>query len=250
METASTGRFIVYDTVLAPPVPQAPPLAPPTAADRERGLFDLLLRGQDRLTALLTDERELPGIIQQMLGLSVFGMAVHGLVVGLAAQFLAGCTTHLALGHAALWMPLAFPLAFLGAVCICLPSFYFYTQLAGLDASFRLVTAQALRAQATTSVLLLGVLPFYAAIALTCAVGIVDQADLVLLAGMALPFLTGLFGISAVHDGFLALARVLPITHARRGNVLGRLVLCWGAVYSVIAPVALYRISEALQKLL
>ena len=31
----------------------------------------------------------------------------------------------------ALWMPLAFVVAFLGALSICLPSFYFYTQLSG-----------------------------------------------------------------------------------------------------------------------
>ena len=133
-----------------------------------------------------------------------------------------------------------------GALCICLPSFYFYTQLSGLDASFRLVTAQALRAQATMSVLLLGVLPFYAAWLLGTVVGVFDEPGTALFAGMCLPFGVGLWGIRAVYRGFCDLAEHLPITHQRRGNFLQRLVLCWGGVYSVVAPVALYRLGEAL----
>jgi hypothetical protein len=212
-------------------------------------MFELILRGESRLHRVLRDEAGLPEVIQKLLALSVLGLAIHGLVLGVAAELLApipGKGAFYQAGHPVLWMPLAFVGAFLGALCICLPSFYFYTQLSGLDASFRLVTAQALRAQATTSVLLLGVLPFYAAWLLGTAVGLFDAANTALFAGFCLPFAVGLFGIRAVYRGFCDLAQHLPITHRRRGAFLQRLVLCWGAVYSTVAPLALFRLCEAL----
>ncbi|MDY7229690.1 hypothetical protein [Hyalangium rubrum] len=223
------------------PTPEAPPSPVP-------GMFDLILRGEMRLHRLLRDEAGLPEVIQKFLALSVLGLTIHGVVLGLAAELFA--PSHALgwyqTGHPVVWMPLAFIAAFLGALCICLPSFYFYTQLSGLDASFRLVTAQALRAQATMSVLLLGVLPFYTAWLLGTVVGVFDAPGTALFAGMCLPFAVGLLGIRAVYRGFCDLAEHLPITHQRRGNFLRRLVLCWGAVYTVIAPVALYRLGEAL----
>jgi hypothetical protein len=191
-------------------------------------------------------------VIQRLLALSVLGLSIHGLVVGLSAQLLRGQALgdFYARGTPAGWMPLSFTFAFLGALCVCLPSFYFYTQLSGLDATFRLVTAQALRAQATTAVLLLGVLPFYAAWVLAHVVLGVGDAGQALFFGMALPFVVGLAGVRAVYQGFCALAEHLPITHQRRGNFLRRMVLCWGAVYSAVAPVALYRLADALAQVL
>jgi len=222
--------------------------ATPAPAGPVPGMFDLILRGEARLHRLMRDEAGLPEVIQKFLALSVLGLTIHGVVLGLAAELFgdAPMLDWYQAGHPVVWMPLAFIGAFLGALCICLPSFYFYTQLSGLDASFRLVTAQALRAQATMSVLLLGVLPFYAAWLLGTVVGVFDAQRTALFAGMCLPFLVGLLGIRAVYRGFCDLANHLPITHQRRGNFLKRLVLCWGGVYTVVAPVALYRLGEAL----
>lgn len=232
-------------TLDSPAVPTPEPVPGPVAVP---GMFDLILRGEARLHRLMRDEAGLPEVIQKFLALSVLGLTIHGVVVGLAAS-LFPASDSLAwyqAGHPVVWMPLAFIGAFLGALCICLPSFYFYTQLSGLDASFRLVTAQALRAQATKSVLLLGVVPFYAAWLLGTVVGVFDKPGLALFAGMGLPFVVGLLGIRAVYRGFCDMAEHLPITHKRRGNFLRKLVLCWGAVYTVVAPVALYRLGEAL----
>jgi hypothetical protein len=213
------------------------------------GLFDLVLRGQQQLSVLLRHERALPSVTQRLLLLSLLGLAVHGLVVGLAAQGLGrGALSGLGLqeGHPALWMPIAFVAAFVGALAVCLPSFYFYTQLSGLDASFRLVTAQALRGQATTSVFLLGLCPFYAAVVLSAVVGVLDDSGLVLAVGLLLPFVVGLWGVHVLYRSFRDLASWLPVTHARRGNFLGRMILCWAAIYTAIAPVALFRLARAL----
>lgn len=217
----------------------------------QAGMFDLLLRERRTLDGLVRDERALPRTTQRLLLLALLGLFVHGLVLGLTAQLLppelAGPFS--ARGHPALWMPLSFTGAFLGALAICLPSFWFYTQLSGLDASFRLVTAQALRAQATTSVLLLGVLPFYAAYALACALHALDGSYVVAI-GYALPFVVGLFGVHALYRAFEELLLHLPRTHQRRGNFLLRLVVCWAAVYTAVAPVALWRLAEALGRVL
>jgi hypothetical protein len=230
----------------------SPSPAPPPRAEREveLGMFDLILRGQTHLTEVLRREKDLPVTLQKLLVLSLLGLGVHGLVVGFAAEALGAQLFAGAHGHATLWMPLAFELAFVGALCVCLPSFYFYTQLSGLDASFRLVTAQALRAQATTAVLLLGVTPFYAALVFAGALGLVQNTNQVIFAGLVIPFVVGLFGMHALYQGFCDLARVLPVTHQRRGGFLRRMVLCWAVVYTAVAPVALYRISESLSHLI
>lgn len=248
MESAATLEDVVP---AAPPPPrEAPPSTrrePAARTNEEKlGMFDLILRGQAHLTAVLRREKDLPATLQKLLVLSLLGLGVHGLVVGFAAEVLGESLFAGAHGHPALWMPLAFELSFVGALCVFLPSFYFYTQLSGLDASFRLVTAQALRAQATTAVLLLGVTPFYAALVLAGALGLVQSTNQVIVAGLGVPFLVGLFGMRALYKGFCDLAQVLPHTHQRRGHFLRRMVLCWAVVYTAVAPVALYRIGEAL----
>jgi hypothetical protein len=214
-------------------------------------MLDLILRGQSHLTRVLLDDGALPVAVQKLLALSLLGLGVHGLVVGLAAQVLRPALPWGGpLGHPVVWMPLALVLAFVGALAICLPSFYFYTQLSGLDASFRLVTAQALRAQATTAVLLLGVAPFYAALVLGCVAGAIRDAPLVVLAGAGTPFVVGLYGQRVLYRGFGELASVLPITHRRRGDFLQRMIICWTAVYAAVAPVALVRLAQAFGRLI
>jgi hypothetical protein len=248
-ELPSTSRVPVRATPATPaPIAgtsTAAAPAPAIAAD-EPGMFDLILRGQAHLTSVLRREETLPATMQKLLVLALLGLGIHGLVVGFAAEALGESLFAGAHGHPTLWMPIAFMLSFVGALCVCLPSFYFYTQLSGLDASFRLVTAQALRAQATTAVLLLGVTPFYAALVLAGALGLVQSTSRIIVAGLVIPFLVGLFGMRALYKGFCDLAQVLPITHQRRGDFLRRMVLCWAVVYSAVAPVALYRIAEAL----
>ncbi len=248
MESTATLDDVVPSLPSSSPSPTPSPKAPSPAPEPEAdlGMFDLILRGQAHLTSVLRREKDLPATLQKLLVLSLLGLGVHGLVVGFAAEVLGADLFGGATGHPTLWMPLAFVGAFVGALCVCLPSFYFYTQLSGLDASFRLVTAQALRAQATTAVLLLGVTPFYAALVLAGALGFVQNTNQVILAGIVVPFVVALYGMHALYKGFCDLALVLPLTHQRRGGFLRRMVLCWAVVYTSVAPVALYRLIEAL----
>jgi hypothetical protein len=224
---------------------------PPTqsAPDEHRepaGFLDTMLDGGEPLDRLLLDEGALPATIHRLLALSIFGLAAHGLVVGLVVG---GAEDHifawLGQGTPALWMPLTLVAAFLTAIAVGLPSFYFYTRLSGLAASLPLIVAQALRVQARTSVILLGILPFYAAMALTVEFHFI-AAETVEFFGLALPFAVGLLGLGSVYRSFRRLVEILPITHERRGNVLLRMVLCWGALVAAIAPVAMWRIGEVL----
>jgi hypothetical protein len=212
-------------------------------------LFDLLLRGQKQLSDLFADSEDLSPTIRRMLLVSIAGLLVHALAVSTAIHFLAEPRSFLSGGVPFLWMPVAFIAAFLGTLLICLPSFWFYTQLSGLDASFRLCTAQALRAQATTSVMLLGTLPIYFAIALSAALELFIGPSTAIFIGFALPFVVGLFGIRAVYRGFNDLLVKIPITHPRRGDFVRRMVLAWGALYTAIAPVALFRLAQTLSAL-
>jgi hypothetical protein len=217
------------------------------------GLLDLLLRNESALTRLLLDGHRLTGTLQKLLGVAALGLLVHGLVVGVVAHsMLAQGEVGFVQGRPLLWIPLTFVGALIGALTICLPSFYFYTQLSGLDASFRLVTAQAVRVLAKTSVLLLGVAPFYAALALSAATGLLGDRETTVWIGFAVPFLVGLWGIAAVRRSFAELMEILPALqkgYSRRGNFLDRMMLAWGAVYSVVAPVAFWRLGEALGRI-
>ncbi|MBJ6762021.1 hypothetical protein JGU66_14700 [Myxococcaceae bacterium JPH2] len=237
------------------PLPRLTPAQSSEVRELESGLpipsiLDLVLRREQRFHQVLREESALPELLPRMLGLSVLGLATHGAVLGLGARFLPSeyVPTWFQAGVPLAWLPLAFTGAFLGALCVCLPSFYFYTQLSGLDASFRLVTAQALRGQTTASVLLLGALPFYAAWVLGSVLGLPIAPDWVMGMGVVLPFFVGLWGVAAVYRGFVHLAGHLPMTHQRRAGFLRRLVLAWGAVYTAVAPVALWRLGEAFGK--
>ena len=227
------------------------PVIPATA--KLPSAFDLILRGQKDLDALLENESNHAPIIRRLLEIAVLGLAAQGFAVGLTAQILGSGSMFLfqniVVGPTALWMPICFVVAFLGALSICLPSFYFYTQLSGLDASFRMVTAQALRTLATTSVFLFGILPIYLALGLTSIVTHSIAPDVVLICGFLSPFAVGLTGLIALYRGFKHLLTYLEITHRRRGDFLLKCLIAWSLVYTSVAPVALYRAVVAMSAL-
>ncbi len=206
--------------------------------------FDRVLREGRTLDDLLLDGN-LTSTIQKLLGLSAAGLGAHMALVGWAAQ-VGELPGMLGQGTPVLWLPAAYILGFMLAIAVCLPSFYFYTLLSGLDASFRLITAQALRIQARTSVVLLGCAPIYTAAALGAYLGIDFGLSLgsVVTLGLTGPFVIGFFGVVALYRSFKRLRHRLPITHERRGNIILRLVVCWGAVFLATAPVAVWRVAE------
>ena len=126
---------------------------------------------------------------------------------------------------------------------MCLPSFYFYGLLAGVRVSWAQVTAQVMKGQAATAVMLIGIMPVYVAAALGGNVFAAPQPLLrgVLYAGLALPFAAGLWGVRSIYVGFLGLSDTLPPErHCRREYWLRRLTAACHACYTAVCPVMIY----------
>jgi hypothetical protein len=129
------------------------------------------------------------------------------------------------------------------ATGVCLPSFYVYGLLAGVRISWLQVTAQVMKGQASTGVMLLSILPIYLAGALGAVVlGVPpDSLRVVLYVGLGLPFVAGLWGVRSIHRGFLGLADTLPPDRrCRRECWLRRLTAACGACYTAVCPVMIY----------
>jgi hypothetical protein len=215
------------------------------------GLTELLLKNPGRLDRLARDEGRQPLLIPSFLavGLASFSLFALALVLTLNAapsaalpQPLAAQWTHHRSGSAAvLW--LAYALGFTLTTGVCLPSFYFYGLLAGVRVSWLQVTAQVMKGQAATAVMLMGILPVYLTAALGAVVFGVDLHVLrcVLYIGLVLPFVAGLWGVRSIHLGFLGLADTLPLERrCRRECWLRRLTAACSACYTAVCPVMIY----------
>src|ERR1700733_10861238 len=80
---------------------------------RPTPLFDLVLRDPSRLSAMLSNEDQLPRATQKLLALSLLGLVIFGAVVG--ESITAVPLDELAWlrhGTPVLWMPAAFAMAF------------------------------------------------------------------------------------------------------------------------------------------
>jgi hypothetical protein len=215
------------------------------------GLAELLLKNPSRVDRLARDESRqlllLPSLLA--IGLVSFSLFALGLVLTLAAapaealpEFLAErWAAHRMASAGALW--LAYALGFTLTTGVCLPSFYFYSLLAGVRVSWAQVTAQIMKGQASTAVMLMGIMPVYVAAALG---GIVFAAPPpllrgVLYAGLALPFAAGLWGVRSIYVGFLGLSDTLPPQRrGQRERWLRRLTAACSACYTAVCPVMIY----------
>jgi hypothetical protein len=149
----------------------------------------------------------------------------------------------------ALSLPLAYTISIVLAACVCLPSFYFYSLLAGVRLSWLQIVSIVSKGTAANAVMLLGVLPIYVAAVLGLIVFAAPlnwlQGTLAL--GLVLPFIAGLWGLRAIYLGILDVAGTMPEDwRCRRHCFLRRLTLSWAAVYTAVVPVMIYRLWEYL----
>jgi len=227
-------------------LPAAPPPAPFVRAELPSAL-ELVLHRRWRLDELQLFPEAHELLVPRLAALSAAALALDGLVVGALGAALPEVTPLFAASAPWQWLPVVVPFALFLALCLCLPSFWFYVQLAGLDADVALVALLGVRVQSVASVLLLGLLPFWATLALASALHLPSPSgETVLALGLALPFVAGLAGLADLRGTLGFLAERLPRSHAGRTPFLRRLVLAWGAVYTAVAPVALYRLFEAI----
>lgn len=147
----------------------------------------------------------------------------------------------------ALGLPVAYGAGVVLASCICLPSFFFYSLLAGVRMTWVQITAVVIKGTAANAVMLLGILPIYVAVALGLLVfnAPAPAVAWVLLLGLLLPFVAGLWGLREIYRGVMALGADLPPQwQCQRRCFLRRLTLSWAAVYTAVAPVMIYRLWE------
>jgi hypothetical protein len=226
----------------------------PEAAPDERSVLEvieLLLKDSRHLDQLARDDERQPLLIPRFLavGLSSFSLFALALVLTLSAApaealpwpLAEHWTTQRTASSLALW--LAYALGFTMTTGVCLPSFYFYGLLAGVRVSWLQVTAQVMKGQASTAVMLMGILPMYLALALGAVIFGAPPHLLraVFYVGLGLPFVAGLWGVRAIHRGFLSLSDTLPpARRADRECWLRRLTAACSACYAAVCPVMIY----------
>ncbi len=242
--------FAVREAPFVIPVEEPPP--EPSADERSvLGVTELLLKNPGRLDRLARDEGEQPLLIPRFLaiGLSSFSLfALTSVLTFRAAPsdalpwpIAASWSAHPNEAGVALW--LAYALGFTLTTGVCLPSFCFYALLAGVRISWLQVTAQVMKGQGSTAVMLLGILPVYLAAALGAIIfgAPPDVLRGVLCLGLLLPFAAGLWGVRAIYIGFLGLSDTLPPERrCRRECWLRRLTAACSACYTAVCPVMIY----------
>jgi hypothetical protein len=248
--------------VQAPPLPDRdniPFVLPATTPGDERsalGLAELLLKDPGRVDALNREEPRQAELLPRFLGIALAGYTLYGLsmVLILNAAPEAARPRHLLpvpparlADGSALGLVLGYTLGMVATNGVCLPSFYFFGLLAGVRLSMAQVTAQVLRCQATSAIVLVGVLPIYVAVVLGLVVfkAPPESLEWCLYAGLGLPFAAGLEGIRSLYRAVLGMGETLPPERrARRQTFLRRLTLSWSACYTAVCPVMIYRLWE------
>ena len=213
------------------------------------GYIELLLKDRRRLGQLLLNERRSLEALPNLLGVAIVGFAVYGLIISIVFRLSGSADTELLKSANWFVVTLSYTFGLIGAVCVCLPSFYFYALLAGVRASMAQVAAQSVRALATTALLLLGIMPIYVVAVIGLYIGgdaLRNEYALSLSAGFALPFIAGLFGVITFYRGFVDLSNTLPSQrHRKCGKFLRFMAVCQSGLYAVVAPAMIYTLLNS-----
>ena len=144
---------------------------------------------------------------------------------------------------------IAYSFGLIAASGICLPSLYFYGLLSGLRMTTSDVVVHSLKGTAVAAVALIGILPIYLALALGAIVLPVSQQFMasILLLGLCLPFIGGLWGTRSLFVGFIDLCHTMPPEfQEQRACFLRRLILSWCGCYLAIAPLMIVTVWRSL----
>ena len=220
-------------------------------------VIEMLLKDRETLNRLLRDEDRQRDLIPRLMAVAVAGFFVYGiLATGIINAF--QIRTGFWLPHlpAATWndfsignLALSYTLGLIAANGICLPSFYFYGLLAGIQTTMLSVTAHALKGMAAGAVALVGLLPIYVAFALTALVfpfpWTLGGAAVWTVIGLALPFIAGIWGAVNLYQGFVGLADTMPPKRrCERECFLRRLIFAWVGCFTFVTPVVIYSLWD------
>jgi hypothetical protein len=152
-------------------------------------------------------------------------------------------------GGTAWTLPVAYTTSVVLAACICLPSFYFYSLLAGVRMGWLQIVNVVGKGTGANAIMLMGVLPIYLAAMMGLVVfkapSVVLEASLVF--GLLLPFASGLWGLRTIYRGIMNLyGHQMCGEPGQRRCMLRRLTFAWAAVYTAVLPLMIYRLWEYL----
>jgi hypothetical protein len=220
-------------------------------------LTEMTLKRPEDLRSVTRDEDLQPRVVLNLLLIGLAGVALFSI----AFTIILACAPQLdwvprvSLRDRTLLRPmLNYTIGMVGALGICLPSFYFYGLLAGVRASMLQVTAISLHAFANTGMVLMGLLPIYVGailgvIVLGATGGLIYP--FLVGVGLLLPFIAGLANLKVMYEGFVDLIRTLPEARAQsRAPMVRLLALAWAALYTSVAPVTLWAVRTQLEKIL
>lgn len=145
----------------------------------------------------------------------------------------------------------AFAFGLIGAIGVCLPSFYFYGLLAGIRTTMLHTTTLALKGMVASAIALMGALPIYFAFVLALVVFQVPHAIVAMVCylGLALPFIAGIWGTRSLYFGFLSLVDTMkPECQAARACFLRRLLLAWSGCFTAVTPVMIFTLWEFMSR--
>ena len=202
--------------------------------------FGLLLQKNNDLHELLHQKKTLLSCIQHMLLLSIFGFGVYGASIGWLAQY----SGSVLLPYAMFWIPFYMVLVSLGATAISLPVLAFFTMYFGLAMDMRFLMAQSVRFISMIAVILVGLVPFYLAVAIACTQVWkvhIPAIDTLVAVGFLLPFGIGLLCFDPVLISFRKIADTMPRAEQPRAHVCTQIIFFWGMLYAAVAPLALLK---------
>lgn len=220
-------------------------------------IVELLLKDHAKLEGILRLEEGQRRAIPKLLFIGATAFALYGVV----ATFM----LNLARVEAGFWLDylpaarsddgtianltLAYVVGMIAANGLCLPSFYFYGLLSGLRISMLGVTAHALKGMTAGAVALVGLLPVYVAATLGASFYVDSRQWLgvIILLGLALPFLAGFWAVRSLFRGFVALADTIPAEcRVGRTCLLRRLIFAWAGCYTFVTPLVIYTLWQHL----
>ncbi len=242
-------------------------------------LIEMILKDQSKLHNFLQIPSLQSSLLPRFLTISLIGFVLYGLVISLvltvtgywptlasietwlenpAAMLLEFNPIESSWGNFGPWINgnvllliFAFAFGLIATSCVCLPSLYFYSLLAGVRMSMVEVVAHAVKCKAVSSVALIGILPIYVAMAMGAVIFSNNEAliSMTLFLGLFLPFIAGMWGTVSMYRAFSILAENMQEENqCKRTFFLDRLVISWSVCYTAVMPVMVHTIWQKLSQ--
>ena len=251
---APPGQVLLEDM---PPSPEESATAPDGSEQTTLALFELLLKNPARVDQLNREPEQQGELFPRFLLIGLTSYLIYSfgmlLILTVAPAHAYPHSAWLRIPAAswsdgtALSVPLAYTIGIVLAACVCLPSFYFYSLLAGARMTWLQIVSLVGKGTAANAIMLLGIMPIYVAVVMGMIVfeAPADTLQWTLNVGLVLPFVSGLWGLRSIYQGTLTMVQTLPEAwQCRRRCFLRRLTFAWSVIYAAVLPIMVYRLWE------